>query len=74
MKAAEFIQIVREDTKELYDMHLLSVQTNGEQGLRCLNPDVLREKLVQTDKQILQHYLSLGAEIEDAEEFLAGQS
>lgn len=71
MKASEFIEIVRDDTNELYRMHELSISTNGEQGLLCLNPDKLIEKMNRTDKEILEFYLAEGAQIEDADEYLA---
>lgn len=72
MKASEFIKIVRDDTAELYQLHELSVQTNGEQGLMCLNPEKLIEKMKMTDGEILKFYLAHGADIDDADEFLAG--
>lgn len=70
MKAAEFIKVVRDDLQELYDMHILAVQTSGKSGFLCLKPDGLIAKMNQTDREILEYYLSQGAEIEDAEEFL----
>lgn len=71
MKAVNFIKVVRDDMQELYAMHQLSVSTNGKLGLRCLDPDVLEKKMNRTDKEILEFYLAEGAQIEDAEEYLA---
>ena len=73
MKAADFIKVVRNDLQELLEMHELSVATNGKQGCRCLNPEILYQKIRQSDREILEHYLAKGAVIDDAEEYLAGQ-
>ena len=70
MKAAEFIKVVRDDLQELYDMHILPVQTNGKDGLLCLKPECLMAKMNQTDRELLEYYLAQGAEIDDAEEYL----
>lgn len=70
MKAAEFIKVVRDDLQELYDMHILSIQTNGKEGLLCLKPEALMAKINRTDRELLEYYLSQGAEIDDAEEYL----
>lgn len=70
MKAAEFIKVVRDDLQELYNMHILAVQTNGKYGFLCLKPEGLMAKMNQTDRELLEHYLAQGAEIDDAEEYL----
>lgn len=44
MKAAEFIKVVRDDLQELYNMHILAVQTNGKYGFLCLKPEGLMAK------------------------------
>lgn len=71
MKAAEFIKIVRNDMQELYDLHQLSVSSGGKLGLRCLNPEEFEKKMMHTDREILELYLAEGAQIEDADEYLA---
>lgn len=71
MKAADFIRIVRNDCQELYDLHNLAVETNGIQGSYCLNLDEFLKKMNRTDKEILDYYISQGAEIDDADEYLA---
>ncbi len=74
MKAAQFIQVVRKDMQELWDMHELSLATDGMQGCPCLNPEYLTAQMGRSDREILEHYLALGAEIEDAEAFLSSQN
>lgn len=71
MKAVDFIKIVRDDMNELYEMHKLAVNTNGEQGCMCLNLDQFLAKMNRSDKEILEYYISQGAQIEDADEYLA---
>jgi hypothetical protein len=71
MKAVEFIKVVRDDLRELYDLHELAVATDGKQGFLCLTPERLIEKMNRTDKEILELYLAEGAAIEDAAEYLA---
>lgn len=71
MKASVFLQIVRDDLNELYEMHKLAVLTDGKQGFLCLKPDQLIEKMKRSDREILEFYIAQGAEIEDAEEYLA---
>lgn len=71
MKAAEFIKIVRDDIKELTELHQLCISSEGKFGLRCLNPDELERKMKRTDREILEEYLACGAQIDDAEEYLA---
>ncbi len=70
MKAVDFIKIVRDDCQELYDLHNLAVETNGEQGSYCLNLDEFLKKMNRTDKEILDYYISQGAEIDDVEKYL----
>ena len=71
IKAAEFIKIVHDDMQELYDLHQLSVSSGGKLGLRCLNPEDFEKKMRRTDREILELYLAEGAQIEDADEYLA---
>lgn len=73
MKAKDFLKVVRADMQELYDLHQLSISTNGKMGLRCLNIDEFMAKMQQTDKEILKHYFTMGAQIDDAEEFLSAE-
>lgn len=70
MRAAEFIKVVRDDLQELYNMHILAIQTNGRDGFLCLKPENLMAKMNQTDRELLEYYLAQGAEIDDAEEYL----
>ena len=71
MKAADFIRVVREDLEELYKMHRLAVESGGANGFLCLKPEDLIQKMERTDREILEFYLAQGAEIEDAQEYLA---
>lgn len=71
MKAADFIRVVREDLDELYKMHRLAVESGGAMGFLCLKPEDLIQKMERTDREILEFYLAQGAEIEDAQEYLA---
>jgi len=70
MKATEFIKVVRDDLKELYEMHQLAVSTDGQSGLLCFNPEQLIEKMNRSDREILEFYIAQGAEIDDADEYL----
>lgn len=70
MKAEDFIKVVRNDMQELYDLHQLSVSSNGKLGLRCLDIDNFLKKMRRTDREIIEFYLAEGAQIEDAKEFL----
>ena len=72
MKAVDFIRVVRDDLNELYNLHQLAEATNDAQGFRCLKPERLMAKMRCTDKEIVEFYLAQGAQIEDAEEYLAG--
>ncbi|MGN1217670.1 MAG: hypothetical protein ACI4TD_06805 [Phocaeicola sp.] len=70
----KLVATVRSDLKKLYDMHLLSVSTDGKQGLRCFNPDALEAKMKRTDEEILNDLISNGAMIDGVEEYLASLS
>ena len=70
MRAADFIKVVRDDLQELYNMHILAVQTNGKEGFLCLKPESLIAKMRQTDRELLDYYIAQGADIEDAEDYL----
>lgn len=70
MKAVDFIKVVRQDLQELYDLHCLSIESDGTRGLRCLKPDILEKQMRRSDREIIELYLSKGANIDDADEFL----
>lgn len=70
----KLVATVRSDLKKLYDMHLLSVSTDGKQGLRCFNPEALEAKMKRTDEEILNDLISNGAMIDGVEEYLASLS
>ena len=74
MKAVDFIKSIRDNFNELYELHEMAIESNGEIGCVCLNPERLFELLNRTDAEIVRDYLAKGAPIEDAEEFLAGCS
>lgn len=71
MKAAALIKEVRESTQALWESHQRWIETNGEMGLRCFTPDVLKEKLERTDRDIIEQGIAKGVYIEDAAEYLA---
>ena len=71
MKAAVLIKEVRESTQMLWDSHQKYIDTNGEAGMLCFTPDILKEKLNRTDRDIIEQGLTKGIYIEDAEEYLA---
>lgn len=70
----KLVAIVRSDLQKLYDMHLLAVSTEGKQGFRCFNPEVLEAKMKRTDEEILNDLISDGAIIDGVEEYLASLS
>lgn len=71
MKAAALIKEVRESTRHLYDSYQKYLETGGQMGLRCFDPDLLEERLNRSDKDIIKQGLEKGVYIEDAEEYLA---
>jgi len=71
MKAADLIKEVRESTQRMWDSHLQYIETNGEVGMLCFTPEVLKKKLERTDRDIVNEGLAKGVLIEDAEEYLA---
>ncbi|MBQ7043770.1 MAG: hypothetical protein IJN78_04105 [Clostridia bacterium] len=70
----KLVATVRSDLKKLYDMHLLSVSTDGKQGLRCFNPEALEAKMNRTDEEILNDLIADGAIIDGIEAYLASLS
>lgn len=71
MKAAALIKEVRESTQHLYDSYQKYLETDGQMGLRCFDPDLLEERLNRSDRDIIEQGLAKGVYIEDAEEYLA---
>lgn len=71
MKAAALIKEVRESTQYLYDSYQKYLETDGQMGLRCFDPDLLEERLKRSDRDIIEQGLAKGVYIEDAEEYLA---
>lgn len=71
MKAEDVVKTVREDMQELYEMHKLAITTNGEQGFLCLDIDGFLRLMNRSDGEILESYIAQGAQIEDADEYLA---
>jgi len=71
MKAADLIKEVRESTQRMWDSHLQYIETNGEVGMLCFTPEVMKKKLERTDRDIVNEGLAKGVLIEDAEEYLA---
>ena len=74
MKALDFIKQIRDNFNELYALHEMAIESNGEVGCICLNPERLFELMNRTDAEIVRDYLEKGAPIEDADEFLASCS
>lgn len=71
MKAAALIKEVRESTQYLYDAYQRYLETDGQSGLCCFNPEVLEERMNRTDRDIIEQGLAKGVYIEDAQEYLA---
>lgn len=71
MKAVALIKEVRESTQHLYDSYQKYLETDGQMGLRCFDPDLLEERLRRSDRDIIEQGLAKGVYIEDAEEYLA---
>lgn len=71
MKAADLIKEVRESTQRMWDSHLQYIETNGEVGMLCFTPEVMKKKLERTDRDIINEGIAKGVLIEDAEEYLA---
>lgn len=70
MKAADLIKEVRETTQYLYDSYQKYLETGGQVGLCCFDPDVLEARLKRTDREIIEQGLAKGVYIEDAEDYL----
>lgn len=71
MKAADLIKEVRSSTQLLWDSHMRYIESGGEVGMPCFTPDILKQKLDRTDRDIIEQGLAKGVYIEDAEEYLA---
>lgn len=71
MKAATLIKEVRESTQLLWNSHMRYIESGGEVGMPCFTPDVLKQKLERTDRDIIEQGLAKGVYIEDADEYLA---
>lgn len=63
MLAKEVIRKNRENFERLKGYH--------EHGFKCLDYDEFMKKYNMTDREIIEAVLAKGAQIEDAEEFLA---
>lgn len=70
MRAAALIKEVRDSTQYLYDSYQKYLETGGQAGLCCFDPDVLYMRLNRTDKEIVEQALARGVYIEDAEDYL----
>ena len=71
MKAEALIKQVRESNQRLWDSHLLYIETDGKQGMKCFTPESFQKKLNRTDYEILQEAEEKGIYIVDKEEYLA---
>ena len=71
MKAADLIKEVRSSTQLLWDSHMRYIESGGEVGMPCFTPDILKQKLGRTDRDVIEQGLAKGVYIEDAEEYLA---
>lgn len=71
MKAAVLIKEVRDSTQALWNSHMRYVESGGEFGMLCFTPDVLKQKLDRTDRDIIEQGLAKGVYIEDADEYLS---
>lgn len=67
---SKLIDVVRSDLQKFYNLHQLSVQSGGTQGLRCFNPEELERKINRTDKEILDDLIAKGAIIDGIDEYL----
>lgn len=70
MKAADLIKEVRETTQRLYDSYQKYLETGGQVGLCCFDPDILEARVRRTDREIIEQGLAKGVYIEDAEDYL----
>lgn len=70
MKASDLIKEVRQTTQYLYDSYQKYLETGGQAGLCCLNPDALEAKMKRTDREIIEQGLAKGVYIEDVESYL----
>ena len=70
MKSKDLIEQERAKMQQLYNSHKLWENTNGEQGMQCLNPEKLERYIDRTDKEIVQAGLDAGLWIEDAENYI----
>lgn len=70
MKASALIKEVRDSTQLLWDSHIRYIESGGEMGMLCFAPDVLKQKLNRTDRDIVEQGLARGIYIEDADEYL----
>lgn len=66
----KLISVIRSDWQKFYDLHKLSLETDGKQGLRCFNPEELERKIKRTDKEILDDLISEGTVIDGVDEYL----
>ena len=69
MKVEYLLQQERVKMQDLYNSHKLWEETNGEQGLQCLNPEKLEQCVNRTDEQIIEDALKVGLWLEDLEDY-----
>lgn len=71
MKASDLIKEVRESTRVLYDSYQRYLETGGQSGMCCFDPDILEQRMNRTDREIIEQGIAKGVYIEDAEDYLA---
>jgi hypothetical protein len=70
MKSADLIKMVRDDFKMMWNKHLKYIETQGQEGMPCLDVPFMERLMARTDEEILDHALSKGVYIIDKEEYL----
>lgn len=74
MKAEAVIQMARESSEELKQLHETWIASNGAEGLMCLNYDVFLKRYNRTDEQILNDFeKETGMIVIDKKEYLANK-
>ena len=73
MLAEKLIEEVRTSNQKMWDAYQLWLNTGGAQGLECLTPDIMEQKLNRTDEEIFTEAEAKGIYIVGKEEYLANK-
>lgn len=69
MTGQQLVDMIRKDREELWNEHLLWVETKGEQGVQCLTIDKMQALLNESDEDIIRKGLINGVYISDLEKY-----